>query len=89
MKFQEGDRVVLLGNLAGGEEDIMPQGSEGTVVSRHGGSIISVRWDNAFDAGHTINGLCEKFHGWDVFEDEIDFALPVQESESIDICGLL
>lgn len=89
MKFHKGDRVVLIGDLAGGEKGIMPQGSEGTVVSRYGDSIVSVRWDNAFDVGHTINGLCEKFHGWDVFEDEIDFAQSIPETDPIDICGLL
>lgn len=89
MKFKVGDRVILIGDFAGGCESIMPPCSEGTVISIRWDGIISVRWDNAFDAGHNINGLCEEFHGWNVYEDEIDFAQSIPESDSIDICGLL
>lgn len=90
MKFQIGDRVVLISESAdfncGGNEEL-PRGSTGTVCDVSG-NRIGVDWDG-YNNGHDCGGLLPSRSGWYVDDDELELVFKVDEDSSVDISALL
>ena len=90
MKFQIGDRVVLISEYAdfswGGNVEL-PRGSTGAVcdVDRN---RIGVDWDG-YNNGHNCDGRLPSNSGWYVNADELELIPKVDEDSSIDISVLL
>lgn len=100
--FYPGERVILIGDTAGGAHDIMPKGATGTILRQMlskplrgaGKSTLwfSVRWDQHClpRLGHSCNGLCPKGTGWNVSETEIELLVEeTEEEQAIDVEDLL
>lgn len=90
MKFQIGDRVVLISesadfNCSGNEE--LPRGSTGTVCDVDG-NRIGVDWDG-YNNGHDCGGLLPSRSGWYVDDDELELVFKIDEDSSVDIESLL
>ena len=90
MKFQIGDRVVLISESAdfncGGNEEL-PRGSTGTVCDVDG-NRIGVDWDG-YNKGHDCAGRLQGRSGWYVDDDELELVFKVDEDSSVDISALL
>lgn len=63
MGLKVGDRVVLVGDTAGGDEDVLQKGTLGTVckVCKGFGFNYGVEWDIHFPGGHDCDGLSAVF----------------------------
>ena len=90
MALNVGDRVVLVGDRAGGAANQIPYGTNGTirVVCENSGYAYGVEWDIAFPFGHDCGGSSKDGHGWFVFASEIEFVLPADETD-VDISDLM
>lgn len=90
MKFQIGDRVVLISESAdfscGGNEEL-PRGSTGTVCDV-AGNRIGVDWDG-YNNGHDCDGRLPSDSGWYVDADELELIFKVDEDSHLDIDALL
>lgn len=90
MELEVGDRVILIGDTAGGDEDVIPKGTLGTVckVCKGLGFNYGVEWDIEFPGGHDCDCLSEDGYGWFVYASEI---APVQQEDEsdVDISNLL
>ena len=69
-KYHVGDRVKLSMKIS--DNPMLTIGSLGTVCIS-GDWVIGVYWDENIN-GHSCGGHCEMGHGWNVFEDEIEYA---------------
>lgn len=92
MKFKIGDQVVLIGETAGYDEDVLPVGSLGKIVSINGVNDtcyppIGVRWEN-FTHGHSCKGRCAGNSGYYVYGDEIEHLIG-DDGADVDISSLL
>ena len=90
MKFQIGDRVVLISEYADihhFQNTYLPQGSTGTVcyVKEH---RVGVDWDG-FTDGHDCDGRLPGNSGYYVDDDELDLIFKIDEDSSIDIESLV
>ena len=90
MELKVGDRVILIGDTAGGDEDVIPKGTFGTVckVCKGIGYNYGVEWDIDFPGGHDCDGLAEDGHGWFIYESEIA-PVPQEDESDVDISNLL
>lgn len=90
MALKIGDRVVLIGDTAGGDEDVIPKGTFGTIckVCQGYGCNYGVEWDICFAGGHDCNGLAEDGYGWFIYESEIEPVSP-EDASDVDISNLL
>lgn len=90
MGLKVGDRVILIGDTAGGDEDVIPKGTFGTVckVCKGIGYNYGVEWDIDFPGGHDCDGLATYGYGWFVYASEIEF-LPSEDEADVDISNLL
>ena len=90
MALNVGDRVVLVGNRAGGAANQIPSGTNGTicVVCDDSSYNYGVEWDIAFQGGHDCDGLSKDGHGRFVFASEIEF-VPSDDETDVDISGLM
>lgn len=91
MALKIGDRVVLIGDTAGYEDDVLPVGSLGEIVSINGvndqcNPPIGVCWDN-FTHGHSCKTHCAWGSGYYVYEEEIQQVM--EDVTNIDISNLL
>lgn len=91
MEFQVGDQVVLTGTLAGDQEDILPEGTTGTIVhiTDNTWPPIGVCWDVKPEDGHDCMHHCEYGYGWFVCEDEIAVIADDDMDDVPDISSLL
>ena len=90
MKFQIGDRVVLISEYADfkwGGNEALPRGSTGTVCDVSG-NRIGVDWDG-YNNGHDCGGLLPSSSGWYVDDDELELIFQVDEDSSVNISVLL
>ena len=90
MKFQIGDRVVLISEYADfkwGGNEALPRGSTGTVCDVDG-NRIGVDWDG-YNHGHNCGGLLPSRSGWYVDDDELELVFKIDEDSSVDIESLL
>lgn len=90
MKFQIGDRVVLISEYADfkwGGNEALPRGSTGTVCDVDG-NRIGVDWDG-YNNGHDCGGLLPSRSGWYVDDDELELIFQVDEDSSVNISVLL
>lgn len=90
MELKVGDRVILVGDTAGGDEDTIPKGTLGTVckVCKGFGFNYGIEWDIDFIGGHDCDGLAKDGYGWFVYAYEIEF-VPSDNETDVDISGLL
>ena len=90
MGLNVGDRVILVGDTAGGEPDLIPKGTLGTVckVCKGLGFSYGIEWDIDFPGGHDCDGLATYGYGWFVYASEIAF-VPSDDETDVDISGLL
>lgn len=90
MELKVGDRVMLIGDTAGGDEDVIPKGALGTVckVCKEIGFNYGVEWDISFVGGHDCDGLAEEGFGWFVYASEIS-PVPQEDESDVDISNLL
>lgn len=90
MKFQIGDRVVLISESADfrwGGNEALPRGSTGTVCDVDG-NRIGVDWDG-YNNGHDCGGLLPSRSGWYVDDDELDLIFLCENDAEVDISSLL
>ena len=90
MKFQIGDRVVLISESADfrwGGNEALPRGSTGTVCDVSG-NRIGVDWDG-YNNGHDCGGLLPSRSGWYVDDDELDLIFLCENDAEVDISSLL
>lgn len=90
MKFQIGDRVVLISESADfrwGGNEALPRGSTGTVCDVDG-NRIGVDWDG-YNNGHDCGGLLPSRSGWYVDDDELDLIFLCENDAEVDIASLL
>ena len=90
MKFQIGDRVVLISEYADfkwGGNEALPRGSTGTVCDVDG-NRIGVDWDG-YNNGHDCGGLLPSRSGWYVDDDELDLIFLCENDAEVDISSLL
>lgn len=90
MKFQIGDRVVLISESADfrwGGNEALPRGSTGTVCDVDG-NRIGVDWDG-YNNGHDCGGLLPSRSGWYVDDDELDLIFLCENDTDVDISSLL
>lgn len=90
MKFQIGDRVVLISESADfrwGGNEALPRGSTGTVCDVDG-NRIGVDWDG-YNNGHDCGGLLPSRSGWYVDDDELDLIFLCENDTEVDISSLL
>ena len=68
-KFKKGDRVRYIGTS-------LPKRSVGTVVAFRNDwtCSVGVRFDDASDYLHNLDGLCENHHGWWALEENLELA---------------
>ena len=90
MKFQIGDRVILVSEYADFSccrNEELPRGSTGTVCDVSG-NRIGVNWDG-YNNGHNCDGRLPSNSGWYVDADELELIFEVDEDSSVDIESLL
>ena len=90
MKFQIGDRVVLISESADfrwGGNEALPRGSTGTVCDVDG-NRIGVDWDG-YNNGHDCGGLLPSRSGWYVDDDELELVFLCENDAEVDISSLL
>lgn len=75
-KFKKGDRVRYTGNC-------LTYGIVGTVVAfRNNWTCeVGVRFDDASDSLHGLDGLCEDHHGWWALEENLELANESEKSK--------
>lgn len=68
-KFKKGDRVRYTGNC-------LTYGIVGTVVAlrKNWTCAVGVRFDDASDSLHSLDGLCKDHHGWWALEEHLELA---------------
>lgn len=86
--FLLGERVVLVSSAPDDNYELSI-GDEGIIVELDENSryLAGVRWDKELTFGHDCGGNCEDFHGWRVYNHEIDHItnLPEIAAESIEV----
>lgn len=90
MKFQIGDRVVLISKYADfrwGGNEALPRGSTG-IVCDVDGNRIGVDWDG-YNKGHDCAGRLQGRSGWYVDDDELDLIFLCENDAEVDISSLL
>ena len=89
MGLKVGDRVILVGDTAGGDEYTIPKGTLGTVrkVCTGLGFNYGIEWDIDF-GGHDCDGLAKDGYGWFVYASEIEF-VPSDDETDVDISSIL
>lgn len=94
MKFQIGDRVILISEFADYEfcrNEDLPKGSTGMVCEIAYPDRIGVSWDN-YHGGHDCDGsITDSAPGSGFYVDAAELALIVEDAEdtSVDIDSLL
>lgn len=84
MEFKVGDRVILTGDFAGGEETSIPKGMTGTiceVLSQESSYDYGVSFDLNFIDGHDCDGYADDGCGWYVYAHEIALDQDANEND--------